>query len=130
MRVGFPGRPHLVQHDRHAGPRELPGGLAPGQAAADDMHRCDRGFVRHSYGARMLTSAPRIAQARPLRTDTRSKWISTAFVVCSRGSGPAASGGIYPAVLRFSSAVALRRYGWRNCTVELERMRVEGGKRG
>ena len=29
---------HLVQHHRHAGLRELPGRLAPGKAAADDMN--------------------------------------------------------------------------------------------
>ena len=32
-----PHRPHLVQHHRHAAPGELPGGLAAGKAAADDM---------------------------------------------------------------------------------------------
>ena len=30
-------RPHLVQHDRHAAPGQLPGGLAAGEAAADDV---------------------------------------------------------------------------------------------
>ena len=30
-------RPHLVQHDRHAGLRDLPGGLRAGEAAADDV---------------------------------------------------------------------------------------------
>ena len=31
-------RPHLVQHDRHAGFGELPGGLRAGEAAADDVN--------------------------------------------------------------------------------------------
>ncbi len=30
-------RPHFVQHDRHATARDLPGGLGPRQAAADDV---------------------------------------------------------------------------------------------
>ena len=37
VRIGAAHRPHLVQHHRHAAPRELPGGLAAGEAAADDM---------------------------------------------------------------------------------------------
>ena len=39
VRGGRAQRPHLVQHDRHAGLRELPGGLRAGEAAADDMDR-------------------------------------------------------------------------------------------
>ena len=31
-------RPHLVQHDRHAGFGELPGGLRAGKSAADDVN--------------------------------------------------------------------------------------------
>jgi hypothetical protein len=37
MRLGATHRPHLVQHDRDAGMRDLPSGLAAGEAAADDM---------------------------------------------------------------------------------------------
>ena len=37
MRLGPPERPHLVQHDRHAGGGKLPSGLAAGKSAADDM---------------------------------------------------------------------------------------------
>ncbi len=33
---GRPHRPHLVEDDRHIERRRLPGGFAPGQAAADD----------------------------------------------------------------------------------------------
>ena len=36
--VGRAG-PHLVQPHRHAAPGDLPGGLAAGQARADDGHR-------------------------------------------------------------------------------------------
>jgi hypothetical protein len=43
MRLGPPLRAHLVQHHRHAGGRKLPSGLAPGKAAADDMHRFHHG---------------------------------------------------------------------------------------
>ena len=43
MRLGPPERAHLVQHHRHAGGRKLPSGLAPGKAAADDMHRFHHG---------------------------------------------------------------------------------------
>ena len=38
MRVGLPYRAHLVQHDRNAGLRDLPGGLASRQAATDDVN--------------------------------------------------------------------------------------------
>ena len=38
MRLGLPHRAHLVQHDRNAGLRELPGRLAARQAAADHMN--------------------------------------------------------------------------------------------
>jgi hypothetical protein len=37
MRLGAAHRPHLVQHDRHPGARELPRCLAAGQPAADHM---------------------------------------------------------------------------------------------
>ena len=38
MRLGLLRGAHLVQHDRDAGLRELPGGLASRQAAADHMN--------------------------------------------------------------------------------------------
>ena len=38
MRLGRTYGAHLVQHGRHAALRELPGGLASGQAAANDMN--------------------------------------------------------------------------------------------
>ena len=38
VRLRLPHRAHLMQHRRHAGARELPGCLASGKAAADDMH--------------------------------------------------------------------------------------------
>ena len=38
MRVGLPYRAHLVQHNRNAGLRDLPGGLASRQAATDDVN--------------------------------------------------------------------------------------------
>jgi hypothetical protein len=33
-----------VQHDRHPGLRELPGGFGPGKAAADNMYRLQPPF--------------------------------------------------------------------------------------
>ena len=42
MGLGRPDRPHLVEHDRHALLRELPGRLAAGEPAADDVN-----FVGH-----------------------------------------------------------------------------------
>jgi hypothetical protein len=38
MRFGRTRRAHLVQRRWHAALRELPGGLASGQAAANDMN--------------------------------------------------------------------------------------------
>ena len=38
VRGGGARRAHLVQHDRDAGVGDLPGGLAAGEAAADDVH--------------------------------------------------------------------------------------------
>jgi hypothetical protein len=38
VRLSRPLRAHLVQHGRHARPRELPGRLAPREPAADHMH--------------------------------------------------------------------------------------------
>ncbi len=43
VRGGRAQRPHLMQHHRHAGLRELPGGLRAGKAAADDVN----GFQGH-----------------------------------------------------------------------------------
>ena len=43
VRGGRAQRPHLMQRDRHAGLRELPGSLGAGEAAADDMD----GLVGH-----------------------------------------------------------------------------------
>ncbi len=37
MRVGRAGRPHLMQHDIHAGVGDLPRGFGACEAAADDM---------------------------------------------------------------------------------------------
>jgi hypothetical protein len=34
--------PHLVQHDRNVAGRQLPGGFAAGEAAADDVYRALR----------------------------------------------------------------------------------------
>ena len=43
VRLGPAHGAHLVQHDRHAGLGDLPGGLAPGEPAADDMNEIDHG---------------------------------------------------------------------------------------
>ena len=42
MRFGLAVGPHLVEHDRHAATRELPGRLAACQSTPDDMN-----FARH-----------------------------------------------------------------------------------
>ena len=42
MRLRHLHRPHLVQHDRHARARDLPGGFRPGEAAADDVNGLGR----------------------------------------------------------------------------------------
>ena len=57
VRGGRPQRPHLVQHDRHAGLRELPGSLGAGEAAADDVD----GFQGHApnLGVRVRVRQPR-----------------------------------------------------------------------
>ena len=54
--VGATRAAHLVQHDRDAGPRDLPGGLRPGETAADDVN----GFA---HGPNL--SAARSAWKRP-----------------------------------------------------------------
>ena len=41
VRLGAAHRPHLVQHHGHAGLGELPGRLAAGEAAADDVYALD-----------------------------------------------------------------------------------------
>ena len=48
VRGGRAQRPHLVQHDRHAGLRQLPGGFRAGEAAADDVD----GFQGHGRQTR------------------------------------------------------------------------------
>ncbi len=50
MRLGAAHRPHLVQHHADAGARQLPGGLAAGKAAADDV---DGGRAAHGVRARL-----------------------------------------------------------------------------
>ena len=63
VRGGRPLRPHLVQRDRHAGLRELPGGLRAGEAAADDMDRF-HGDLKLGAGHRCRNHAPE-TQKRP-----------------------------------------------------------------
>jgi hypothetical protein len=43
VRVGAAHGPHLVQDHRHAASGELPGGLAAGESAADDVDGTDGG---------------------------------------------------------------------------------------
>jgi hypothetical protein len=38
-----------MQHDRHAGTRELPSGLASGQPAANDMNRVFHGLPNQVF---------------------------------------------------------------------------------
>ena len=50
-----PQWPHLMQHNRHAGVRKLPGGLRTGEAAANDTHglnlvRCHSMIIRLTGG--------------------------------------------------------------------------------
>ena len=73
--------PHFVKDDRHAPGRTLPGGLAPGEPAADDMHR----FGMLSHLASMPTS----------RTPHMKAPAQGGRLHCNRGCGRSA-GGILP----------------------------------
>ena len=65
VRIGRPHRPHLVQHHRHAAPGELPGCLAAGEAAADDMDRTWHGLSVELWrqGARLVAQLIPVIQS-------------------------------------------------------------------
>ena len=75
----LPQRPHLVQRHRHAGLRQLPGGLRAGQAAADDMD----GFQGHGrkLGAPVAATAPKRNRPRQARAVSKHRLESTLSAV-------------------------------------------------
>ena len=68
VRVGAAHRPHLVQQDGHAPAYELPGGLAAGETAADDVDGCghaDGDILGLSVRAAVVAGTGGTIQTRP-----------------------------------------------------------------
>jgi len=53
-----------MQHDRHAGLRQLPGGFGPGKTAADDMYSSQWPLF-HSTITRPASEKSQCAKVRP-----------------------------------------------------------------
>ena len=65
VRLGRAQWPHLVQHDRDAGLRQVPGGLAAGKAGADDVDGAGMG-CGHGASDKGWAGAPQAPSSQGL----------------------------------------------------------------
>ena len=85
--------PHLVQHDGHAAGGDLPSGLAPGKAAADDMdglHR-NRGYWKYLGSQPRSPRPPGGTPEEPMRNTLSTVACATFAVACALGAAVTAS---------------------------------------